>query len=275
MKKKFNSKSKSGKDAFIYILMMIMFGSSFLYRNKSFDNMNESDIKDYDEDILILNEGKEKISMGTDELEKVIIRVPYIDQSNGYPTGCEVVSATMILQFWGYDISVDSLIDNYLDISLLEEKEGELWGGHPSEFFIGDPRSIYSFGCYANVIVNAINKISYEEIIAKDTTGTSIDELIINYINRGIPVLLWATINLESLQNGTEWRLNKNGEIFTWKEKEHCMVLVGYDDENYYFNDPYENKGIVAYDKNLLNERFVEMGKQSVVITARKHDVSN
>ena len=53
------------------------------------------------------------------------------------------------------------------------------------------------------------------------------------------------------------------------------MVLVGYDDENYYFNDPYENKGIVAYDKNLLNERFVEMGKQSVVITARKHDVSN
>ena len=31
--------------------------------------------------------------------EKVCIKAPYIDQSGAYPTGCESVSAVMLLQF--------------------------------------------------------------------------------------------------------------------------------------------------------------------------------
>ena len=39
--------------------------------------------------------GKQKISK-----RKGIIDVPYIDQTNYYPSGCEVVSATMLLQYY-------------------------------------------------------------------------------------------------------------------------------------------------------------------------------
>ena len=47
--------------------------------------------------------------------QKKIISVPYIDQSVNYPTGCESVSTVMLLQYLGYEITVDEFIENYLE----------------------------------------------------------------------------------------------------------------------------------------------------------------
>lgn len=198
---------------------------------------------------------------------KSIIEVPYIDQSEGYPTGCEIVSTTMVLQYYGYDISVDRFIDNYLDKSLLEDVDGVLWGDNPNETFIGDPRSSYSYGCFAPVIVNSLNRIIYDGMKAKNTTGTSINKLIEEYIDKGIPVLLWATINLEPVSSGIEWNLRGTEDVYQWQGGEHCMVLVGYDDDSYYFNDPYDNHGLIAYERDLVEMRFLDMGMQSVVVS--------
>ena len=38
------------------------------------------------------------------------IEVPYIDQSVKYPTGCESVSAVMLLKYLGYEMTVDEFI---------------------------------------------------------------------------------------------------------------------------------------------------------------------
>ena len=38
-----------------------------------------------------------------------IISVPYIDQTEQYPTGCESISAVMMLQYLGYDIPFPNL----------------------------------------------------------------------------------------------------------------------------------------------------------------------
>ena len=40
-----------------------------------------------------------------------IISVPYIDQTEKYPTGCESISAVMMLQYLGYDINPEQFID--------------------------------------------------------------------------------------------------------------------------------------------------------------------
>lgn len=44
-----------------------------------------------------------------------LIKVPYIDQSVKYPTGCESVSSVMLLRYLGYNLSVDEFIEKYLD----------------------------------------------------------------------------------------------------------------------------------------------------------------
>ena len=99
-----------------------------------------------------------------------------------------------------------------------------------------------------------------------DTTNTDIDALVDNYVKRNIPVLLWASINLAPTSVGDSWILEDTGEWFTLTAGEHCMVLVGADQNYYYFNDPYNSNGIVKYHKNLVTKRWEELGKQSVVL---------
>ncbi len=199
-----------------------------------------------------------------------LISVPYISQAGEYPTGCEVVSTSMLLKYYGYDISVDEFIDDYLESSFLEKVNGKLYGPNPNEAFVGDPRSVYSYGCYAPVIVNSLNKILRKEHWVKNTTGSEFSELIENYIDKEIPVLVWTSLNLLPTESGAEWYLRESGEKFQWISNEHCMVLVGYDKDKYYFNDPYEGNGVVGYDKNLVEKRFKELGDQSVVILNSK-----
>ena len=42
-------------------------------------------------------------------------------------------------------------------------------------------------------------------------------------------------------------------------------MLIGYDEENYYFNDPYAGK-TVKYENKTVEDRHAEQGMQSVVI---------
>ena len=48
------------------------------------------------------------------------IDAPYIDQSGRYPTGCESVSAVMLLQFLGCSVTVDEFIENDLEQKAFE-----------------------------------------------------------------------------------------------------------------------------------------------------------
>ena len=189
-----------------------------------------------------------------------------INQNDGYPTGCESVSAVILLKYYGIDISVSEFIYNYLDISQLSEDKGQIKGPSPNEYYIGDPTSISGYGCFAPVILNAFRKMLPSDMSFSDTTGQTLEELCRSYINNDIPVLVWVTIDMRPVGEGRKWIIESTGEQFTWPAGEHCMVLVGYDDKHYYFNDPYNNNGLVAYSKEIANESFQAMGSQSVVI---------
>lgn len=159
------------------------------------------------------------------------LEVPYIDQSVKYPTGCESVSAVMLLQYLGYSITVDEFIEKYLELGKLEEQDGELYGPNPNECFCGSPYDEESFGCYAPVIKNALEKAVGDSYQVIDETGTPIEKLLKMYIDQGMPVVFWACINMREPITGPCWKLRGCGSEFTWISNEHCMLLVGYDEE--------------------------------------------
>jgi len=200
------------------------------------------------------------------EQKKVCIDVPYIDQSKLYPTGCESVSTVMLLRFLGIDITVDEFIEKYLEKKSFEERDGQVYGPDPHRYFCGSPYDDESFGCYAPVIREALEKIIGAEYTVTDETGMTTDELVEKYIDQGMPVIYWACINMRDPIVGPQWKLLDTGETFTWISNEHCMLLVGYDEDSYYFNDPYNSNGTVKYHKNLVTKRWEELGKQSVVL---------
>lgn len=196
---------------------------------------------------------------------KVLLDTPYISQI-GYPTGCESASAVMLLRDAGYDTTIDTFIDTALNKDSLYSSGGKLYGPHPDKAFIGDPRSSSGFGCYAPVITNALNKVLTGGDTAVNLTGTSLSDLLTEYIDKGQPVAIWATINMVESTPGRQWIIPETGQLFTWKRSEHCLVLVGYDENYYYINDPYKGNGLKAYARSTVEARYTYMGSQAVII---------
>ncbi|MDE5557405.1 MAG: C39 family peptidase [Ruminococcus sp.] len=205
---------------------------------------------------------------------EMLIDVPYYSQHD-YPTGCELVSTSMLLANFGFDIKAGELIEKgYLNAVDVTEKDGKKYGGDPDKVFVGNPAKNTGYGCHSGAIIYALNKYlkpqeykldkKYE---ITDLKGMELDEICDEYISRGIPVIMWASINMkptfQKLINS--WIVEKTGKRYFWKSNEHCLVLVGYDEENYYFNDPLVKKN-TPYMKRLAERRYGEMGMQAIAV---------
>ncbi len=208
-----------------------------------------------------------------------IENVPYIDQSK-LVSGCESVSATMLLNYWGYNISEEDFYDNMLvHKNWYYDSYGNMFAADPNSAYVGDARKKRGencgFGCYLPALMNAINKVvDPNKHIVVNETGSNIDNLCDTYISRGFPVLTFATIGMVQPTPSQRWTISfvdgnsnmKIGDKFTWLAREHCILLIGYDEDSYIFNDPYQNQAHTYVPKNLFKRRFDEMGKQALSI---------
>ena len=207
----------------------------------------------------------EEINSGSLVFDGKLIDVPLICQYPQLPTGCESAAAAMVLQYYGIKITAGDFAGNWLVCDSNFYSIGGLqYGPDPNEVFAGDPFSERSYGCYADAIVSAVNKNS-TECEARKITGKSLETLCEEYIDFGKPLLIWATMGMKPSGKGNTWYL-KDGTEFTWIAGEHCLVLVGYSEDYYFFNDP-QSGSTVAYKKEISELRFKELGAQAVCIT--------
>ena len=49
------------------------------------------------------------------------------------------------------------------------------------------------------------------------------------------------------------------------------MLLVGYDEKNYYFNDPYDNNGVIGYTKEIVERRHAAQHSMALGVTEEKY----
>ncbi len=210
------------------------------------------------------NQTRKEAVLTVVKLRKKIIDVPLIRQHPQLPTGCESTSAAMVLQYYGLSVSKEEFAENWLECSNEFYRSGRgLCGPNPYRVFVGDPFSENGYGCFAPAIVRAVNGHS-TECRAEEIDGRTLADLCSEYIDRDMPVLVWATIHMEPSSAGSVWYL-EDGAQFTWNPKEHCLVLVGYSDDRYFFNDPLSGR-TVSYQKELAESRYRELGSQAVLI---------
>lgn len=200
-----------------------------------------------------------------------ILDAPYINQLRDYPNGCESCSTVMALQHVGIDIDTETFIENYLDMSPLPyvNKDGVYVGASPWEYFLGDPRLSTGLCCYAPAIVNALEKfVDPEEYTVTLHNGVPLEDLCRDYISKGVPIIFWGTMYMKEpyLMDWT-WTIDgsETGEKFTWVAPMHCLLLVGYDEAFYYFNDPVAGKG-VAYKKAACEAAYKGLYEQAVTV---------
>lgn len=199
--------------------------------------------------------------------EHHIDNVPYINQKAiGMPNGCESVSTVMALQKIGIDISPDTFVDRYLSMgSIPYWKNGVRYGFDPNKEFGGNPRRADGWGCFAPVIMKALNKFSDScGFTATNVSGTSLSALCSNYIDKDIPVIMWGTVGMTSGYTIHNW-ITSEGTSVSYNSKLHCLLLVGYDENNYFFNDPLAKK-TKGYSKARVEAAYAALGKQAIVI---------
>lgn len=210
-------------------------------------------------------------------LSEKLIPVEYIDQTKDHPTGCESVSTIMCLHFFNIKITVNEFIDNYLEKGEMYYQGNKLFAPHPNDKFIGTPYDSHSYGCYGHVIEKALNKLIDDKNL-KDTfevrnlQDVPMETIIKDYIDNDIPVIFWATINLLPTKLTTKWLVPETGEEYQWRGNEHCLLLVGYDNDKkqYIFNDPWANHGVIRYDMTVVEERHKEQFSMAVALVKTK-----
>lgn len=178
-------------------------------------------------------------------------------QNPELPTGCEITALTIVLNYLGYDVDKLTLADNFLD-------KGRVGETSPYKAFVGNPRDEDACGAFAPVIVNSAKRYLYSEnsdTNVYNVTGADYSELV-DYVDNGHPVLVWETMWMAKPHIAAEW--NVDGETIVWKSHEHAMVLIGYTADTYIMADPL--RGIYEYDKEVVEERYKDMGRQAIVI---------
>lgn len=194
--------------------------------------------------------------------ERCIMRIPVTYQLPELPTGCEVTSLSMAINYYGIKANKLALADCFLE-------KAEYRTADFRTKFVGDPRKKQSYGCYAGVIVKCAEKflasVSDREFEVVDLTGCSLDRLF-GYIDMGYPVIVWGTMGMVEPIKGASWLDRETGKVVTWVGNEHCMLLTGYDlaRKCVFVNDPLY--GVVSYDTELFEKRFNQLESQAVMI---------
>ena len=145
------------------------------------------------------------------------------------PTGCEITSLTMALNYYGYSADKMAMALEYLPtVGWTNTYYGDnetLYGNDIYNYFIGNPQS--------------------------ETDGLSCGAVV------------WGTIGMEERQIMESWN-TEDGREASWAMNDHCVVLIGYSADSVTVADPIE--GIVSYDRAQFESAFRSRGNQCVIL---------
>lgn len=196
------------------------------------------------------------------EKKEILKGVPHISQLPELQRGCEVTSLTMLLQYEGIEADKMTLAEQ---IHKIPFRDANYVRSNPYDGFVGD---IYTFsksgyGVYHGPVAKLAENYMPGKI--KDITGQSIDS-VFELIDTGSPV--WVIINSTFAplpeSEFTVWETNTGNVKITYKE--HSVLIVGYDEESIYINDPLASDGYKAVPRTPFENAWIQMGSQAIGI---------
>jgi uncharacterized protein YvpB len=217
-----------------------------------------------------LQEETSKTAAKPPKKASAMLDAPAIHQFPELPAGCEVTSLTMLLQFRGIQKSKTVLAEE-----MKKDPTPIRWGpngtiaywGDPNQGFVGDVTGgSKAFGIYHAALYELLKEYVPSGM---DMTGESFDTLE-HQISMGIPVIAWTTIYNNVPDKWVTWD-SPGGEIRT-TFMEHAVLLVGYDENYVYANDPWTGKKNVKISKDRFIASWEAMGKQALSYTETGDD---
>ncbi|MBQ2546315.1 MAG: C39 family peptidase [Clostridia bacterium] len=206
--------------------------------------------------------------------ETKILETPWLDQHEKWPTGCESVTASLALRWLGFPVDPDFFIDNCLPRAPYPRTEdGVLRAADPEDFYLGDPRTEDGWGCFAPAIRRGLERfadLTGEDLLVRELHGMPLDKLFREEIDRGLPVILFATMGMAAPRDSRTWICDGSGRPYTWKTPMHCLLLIGYDrgSDEAVFSDPLA-AARTRYPIRDVERAYRGMGSEAVVVEKR------
>ncbi|WP_171653476.1 C39 family peptidase [Paenibacillus foliorum] len=191
-----------------------------------------------------------------------MLDAPVIRQLPELPSGCEVTSLTMMLLYFGIQKDKMELVPEMKrdTTPLKRNKNGSIaYWGNPNTGFVGEVTGAgKGFGIYHGALFELQKQYIPKAV---DLTGQPFEKLE-QQLREGIPSVVWTTIDYRVPDKWTVWD-TPIGPIQT-TFMEHAVLLVGFDEQNVYVNDPWNGQAKVKIDKERFLETWEVMGRQAL-----------
>ncbi len=193
-----------------------------------------------------------------------IIDVPALNQFPELYNGCEITSLAMLLNFMQIPVDKMDLIGLLpVDSTPIEKGENSeilVWGD-PDAGFVGDiTGNTMGYGVHVNPIAKILEAL-YEPG-ALNLSGQDFTE-IEKIVAAGKPVIVWNTDSFYPANEKITW-LSPVGKEISASLNEHCVVIVGFDEQYVYLNNPMDARKGQQVGKQAFIEAWEQMGSQAL-----------
>ncbi len=189
---------------------------------------------------------------GSARKPSAMLNVVLINQNPELKFGCEVTSLAMVLNYAGVQTNKMELYHSIQKESdqLIRSSKGDIlhWG-NPEYGFVGDMT-----GRRAGTTVFDKPMIT---LINQKLPGRAVNltnqpfERLLEHVSAGYPIVVWTTLDYGLPKRWETW--NHGQQVVRVPLDLHAVVLVGYDENYVYLNDPLTVRKQVRVEK----ERFI------------------
>lgn len=219
-----------------------------------------NEIKNLESNVTNLQNENNELNIKYKEVSNHTIQnVITINQYPLYPNGCEAVALTILLRYHGINVNPESVMNALPKGDIPHYENGIMYGGNPNYEFLGNPRSIYGWGIWDKGLQITANKFKYPI-----NNGTGMDfKKVIRLVKNNRPVVVWTSIDLINPFIGKSWIYKLTGEIITWKNYNHAVVVIGYTENNVIISDPI-NGQIRSMNRQTFINVYNYMGRKAL-----------
>lgn len=199
---------------------------------------------------------------------RVVLDVKNIQQKPELPKGSEITCATMVLNYYGFNVSKMDML-KYLPIVEAPDANG-VWVSI-DEAYVGNPKLDTGYGCSNAVIKKAIKNYFKAEkntdYEVKDPVKTNFADLY-EEINKNNPVIIWVSTDMTDIKKTEKGWKTAYLDDYHCPTNLHCLVLIGYDKDKgtAIFSDPLNPKGTVEYFDKDVAKVYDQFESQALVI---------
>ncbi|MUG86919.1 hypothetical protein GNP92_11260 [Paenibacillus timonensis] len=217
---------------------------------------------------LLLPEQKSTPMQGVSPLPQVNtvkLDAPLIKQLPELYNGCEITSLAMLLQFHGIDKNKMELVGEMKKdpTPMKIDANGNItYWGDPNLGFVGDiTGNQKGYSIYHSALLHVLKNYIPTTV---DLTNKTFDTLE-QQMAQGVPIIAWTTIAYVEPSQWVIWDSPTGPVRATFSV--HSVLLVGYDEQYVYVNDPLSGVKGHKVDKQQFIRSWEAFGKQALSYT--------